>query len=373
MIKRRSSRTKMAFSGRLSLTAIRVFVLGVLLFCELSACTGIELSFFEETGTPPVPPISETEAWYDLFFTVPQEELTWIGGLDEILAADIDQAEAFIDIAAYDFDLQSVTDALIRAYDRGVDVRMVIDSDNLELDQVQDLIDAGIPLVEDKRSAIMHDKFVIIDGFITWTGSWNFTDNGTYRNNNNAIRVTSEEMAANYTYEFEEMFLDGHFGPSSPADTPYRRLIFDGTRVETYFGPEDEVMKQVIQLASRAGESIRFMAFSFTDDELGAVMRERAAAGVLVEGVFESRGASSEYSEFSAMQEAELNVWLDGNPAIMHHKVIIIDSSIVILGSFNYSRNADQSNDENLLVIYSRSVAAQFLDEFDLVVTQAYP
>jgi phosphatidylserine/phosphatidylglycerophosphate/cardiolipin synthase-like enzyme len=115
------------------------------------------------------------------------------------------------------------------------------------------------------------------------------------------------------------------------------------------------------------------MALSFTDDELGAVMRERAAAGVLVEGVFESRGASSEYSEFSTMQEAELNVWRDGNRAIMHHKVIIIDSSIVILGSFNYSRNADQSNDENLLVIYSRSVAAQFLDEFDLVITQSYP
>jgi phosphatidylserine/phosphatidylglycerophosphate/cardiolipin synthase-like enzyme len=48
----------------------------------------------------------------------------------------------------------------------------------------------------------------------------------------------------------------------------------------------------------------------------------------------------------------------------MHHKAIVIDGEIVICGSFNFSDNADRSNDENLLIIYNRGVAAKFEEEF---------
>lgn len=371
MTEKDPSRTKTLLSGGLAMTA----VLAVTLLWTLRACTGTNLNLFDE-GDPPGSAIVEGTAragWYQLFFTTPEEMPTWSGGLDEILAADIDRAQNNIDIAAYDLDLESVTGALVRAHHRGVEVRMLIEGDNIDVDPLGDLINAGIPVVEDGRSALMHNKFVVIDGHITWTGSWNLTDTGTYRNNNNAIRILSGEMAANYTYEFKEMFLDGAFGPTSPADTPHRRLVLEGTRIETFFAPEDEAMDEVILVVSRASESIRFMAFSFTDDDLGLAMRERAAAGVLVEGVFESRGTSSEYSEFGAMQEVGLSVFPDGNPALLHHKVIIVDASIVILGSFNYTSSADQENDENMLVIYSPEIAAQFLNEFNTVITQAYP
>jgi phosphatidylserine/phosphatidylglycerophosphate/cardiolipin synthase-like enzyme len=309
--------------------------------------------------------------WYQVYFTVPQDEPTWSGGLDEIVAADIDGAQETVDIAAYDFDLESLTGALLRAHERGVRVRMVIDGDNLELDQPLDLIDAGVPVVEDGRSATMHDKFVVIDGTITWTGSWNLTDNGTYRNNNNVLRIVSPEMAANYAAEFDEMFEDDAFGPGSPADTPYPILIAGDAEIRTLFAPEDGVMGEILATVSGARESIRFLAYSFTDEALAAEMMARAAAGVLVEGVFEARGAESEYSRYGPLHDAGLQVWKDGNPAIMHHKVIIIDRATVITGSFNYSASADQSNDENLLIIHDPQLAAHYLEEFDRVVAEA--
>jgi phosphatidylserine/phosphatidylglycerophosphate/cardiolipin synthase-like enzyme len=362
----------------LSLGLAAAAILVVAILWALRSYSGEDLGLFEEErGSPALPaPVNRGQGasgWYELFFTAPQEQPQWRGGLDELLATDIDQARSTVDLAAYDLDLQSVTDALVRAQERGVRVRLVLDSDNLELDQPQDLLAAGIPIVEDSRSALMHDKFVIIDGLITWTGSWNLTDSGTYRNNNHAIRINSREMAANYTAEFEEMFLDGSFGSTSPSKTPHRHLTLDGTLIETYFAPEDEVMKQVIRAVSRAEQSIRFMAYSFTDAALGGAIRERAAAGVLVEGVFESRGTSSAYSQFAALKEAGLIVWRDGNPALMHHKVIVIDAATVILGSFNFTGSADQQNDENLLVIHDREIAGQFLDELGRIITQAYP
>ena len=55
---------------------------------------------------------------------------------------------------------------------------------------------------------------------------------------------------------------------------------------------------------------------------------------------------------------------LDGNSYTFHHKVIIIDGSAVALGSFNFSSNATESNDENLLIIHDAGLAAQYEAEF---------
>ena len=55
----------------------------------------------------------------------------------------------------------------------------------------------------------------------------------------------------------------------------------------------------------------------------------------------------------------------------MHHKVIIIDDSTVILGSYNFTASADERNDENLLIIHDPEVAALFVEEFGRVYEQA--
>lgn len=354
-------------------------VFTVTLLWALHPHLGHDLGLFDEQefspaqSAPVIRASGSGDTWYELYFTIPQDEPEWRGGLDEILSADIEGARATIDVAAYDFDLQSVTDALIQAQRRGVNVRLVIDSDNVGLDQPQDLRAAGISIVEDGRASLMHNKFVVIDGRVTWTGSWNLTDGGTYLNNNHAIRIESREMAANYQAEFEEMFLDGSFGRTSASDTPHPKLQLEGTGVETYFAPEDEVMSQVIQAVSQAQESVRFMAFSFTHKDLCAAMLERSAAGVLVEGIFELRNSSSGYSQFDTLKRAGPTVWQDGNPGLMHHKVIVIDSQTVILGSFNLTAGADRDNDENLLLIRSEEIAGEFLEEFARIVAQAYP
>jgi phosphatidylserine/phosphatidylglycerophosphate/cardiolipin synthase-like enzyme len=308
-----------------------------------------------------------------VFFTAPtypNDPADHHGGLDEALAADIARAELSVDVAAYDFDLESVADALVEAYADGLRVRLVTDSDNAEELALQQLRDAGIPIVEDGRAAIMHDKFVVIDERIVWTGSWNLTDSGTYRNNNNAVRIRSDLLAENYTVEFEEMFENHEFGPSSPANTPHRQVLVedgdDGILIESYFAPEDQVADRLVALLGEAEASIRFMAFSFTDDRLGGEMMGQYQAGLRVQGVFEGRNADLVYSEFGRMYSLDppMDVRLDGNTYMMHHKVIIVDDKVVALGSFNFSENADMANDENLLIIYDRGIASLYRAEF---------
>ena len=311
-----------------------------------------------------------------IFFTDPADPAasSYRDGIDEVLADAIGHAQAAVDLAVYDLNLWSVRDALIAAHQRGVTVRMVTESDNLDEPEMQDLREAGIEVLGDRREGLMHNKFVIIDRWEVWTGSTNFTTGGVYRNDNNLVRIRSTRLAQNYTAEFEEMFLNDAFGPNSPANTPYPQLTVDGTPLQVYFSPDDGALNHILALVNGAQHSVYFMAYSFTSDELADALLERNAAGVEVMGVFETDQYYANIGcEFDHLLQGGLSVRLDGNPSHMHHKVLIIDEHIIVTGSYNFTANAEQRNDENLLVIDNPALARLYLAEFQRVYNQATP
>jgi phosphatidylserine/phosphatidylglycerophosphate/cardiolipin synthase-like enzyme len=366
-------------------------VLSGILADALSANEDVPERHASESGRAPVPSVSpvpggattnlgsgqaSSGAWYELAFTAPKypdNPTNHTGGIDEKLVALIDRAQQTLDVADYDFDLQNVAQAMARAAQRGVQVRMVTDTDTLtntkdrEIQAAFNTVKgARIPIVDDQRRAIMHDKFVVVDGEWVLTGSWNFTDGDTYRLNNNAIIIHSRQLAANYAGEFEKMF-GRKFGASKSAGVPNPVLSFDGARVENSFCPQDKCADQVIRWVNTARQQIHFMAFSFTHDGIGSAMMDRAKAGVPVAGVFEKTGSETKFSEYGRMKQAGLDVLQDGSPWTMHHKVIIIDNHVTIFGSFNFSSNADKDNDENLLIVDDPTIAAAFEAEYQRV------
>ncbi len=321
------------------------------------------------TATPGVPTTMEQD-WYSVFFTDPTSltASSYRGGPDEALAEAIDAARISVDVAIYDLNLWSIRDALISAHRRGVDVRMVTDSDNMDEQEVQEIKQAGIEVLGDRHESLMHDKFVVIDRLEVWTGSMNFTTGGGYTDNNNLIRLRSTKLAEDFTQEFEQMFLDDHFGTEKSSKTPNPTVIVNDSSIEIYFSPEDGTLEHILSAVNGAQESIYFLAYSFTSDELAQALIQRANAGVTVRGVFDKdQYHSNTGTEFDTLQGAGIDVWLDGNPRLMHHKVIIIDQQIVITGSYNFSNNAEHNNDENTLIIHNQDIAAQYLKEFQQI------
>jgi phosphatidylserine/phosphatidylglycerophosphate/cardiolipin synthase-like enzyme len=314
-------------------------------------------------------PTPQTD-WYAVYFTNPGDPAAtaYRGGIDEALASAIDQARISVDVAIYDLNLWSLRDALISAHRRGVLVRLVTESDNMDEPEIQELKEAGIQVLGDRRGGLMHDKFVIIDRLEVWTGSMNFTTGGGYLDNNNLIRVRSSKLAEDYTHEFEQMFVDDHFGPSKAAGTPNPSFTLDGSLIEVYFSPEDGTLEHILTAVNSARESIYFLAYSFTSDELSQALIEQSQAGVTVAGVFdEDQYLFNTGTEFDNLLNAGVDVRLDGNPRLMHHKIIIIDQQVVITGSYNFSNNAEHNNDENTLIIHNQDITAQYLAEFQQV------
>ena len=117
-----------------------------------------------------------------------------------IIVKLIDNAERSLDVAAYTFSHRDIALAIIRAHERGVRIRFVMDytQSRLVTCRAIDLIDAGIEVRTRHRRGFQHNKYIIIDQAIVLTGSFNFAPSADDRNTENVVvlRNAPEVLAA---------------------------------------------------------------------------------------------------------------------------------------------------------------------------------
>jgi phosphatidylserine/phosphatidylglycerophosphate/cardiolipin synthase-like enzyme len=282
----------------------------------------------------------------------------------------INGANTTVDIAQYGLNRLTVVNALINAHNRGVVVRVVGDDDaaaNAYSSYYQMLTDAGITIVTDSStSQIQHNKFLIVDGTILWTGSTNLTDTGFTLNANNAMVITDTVLANVYTTEFEEMWA-GNFH-SAKTDNTAHLFKYNGTLVESYFSPTDVVAFEVWDELSQADETIHFAMFFWTDNLLTDRVIEKLSDGIEVHGMFDQLGEANGSSGDEAMCAAGAQIGIEDFAGKLHHKFAVIDVNgpdpTVILGSYNWTSSGAYNNDENTLIIHDAALAQAYYAEW---------
>jgi len=318
-----------------------------------------------------------TEGGIDIWWTAPgsapgEEEET---ELDDALVSLIDAATTSIDLALYEFDLPPVQEATLDAWERGVDVRMVGDGDEVHEAGYLALEAAGIPIVSRPAgNRIMHHKFAVVDGQAVWTGSTNMSHNGIYRNDNHSIIVRSTDMADAYTWEFEEMF-GGEFGRGKTALGGSREIDLADGSLQWHFSPTHDPIDVVIDAIDDADHSVAFMVFSFTRSDVVDALSRAQARGVTVLGIFDESQANGAWSVDEDTASSGIPTLIDGNENAsgfsggkLHHKVLIVDhgtdNAAVVSGSMNWSNAGTTDNDENLVLLRSPSVVTPMMAAF---------
>lgn len=276
----------------------------------------------------------------------------------------MDSAVSSIEVCAFDIKLHAVADALIRAHQNRIKVRVVTETDYLKNPALGRISQAGIPVVSDYRSGLMHNKFVIVDHRYIWTGSFNLTDNGQNKNDNNALLLESPRLAQAYRERFEQYF-NGNFGTKGKRSSS--QVSFTGLLpVRHGFSPVDKVTEMILAELDTAQESVDIMAFSFTSADLAEKLYDLHRKGIRIRCLYDYGQSKNKASKDEEMQKKGLKVFYSPNRrGKMHHKVIIIDRNTVITGSFNFSKNAEKTNDENILVVRSPALAGIYTREMN--------
>lgn len=123
-------------------------------------------------------------------------------GATELVVKVIDTARQSIRLAAYSFTSKPIAEALVAAHKRGVDVQVVVDKSQKteRYTSATFLANMGIPVRVDAMHAIMHNKFIVVDGQHVETGSYNYSKAAEERNAENAlVNWNSPKLAAIYT------------------------------------------------------------------------------------------------------------------------------------------------------------------------------
>ncbi|MCS7117297.1 MAG: phospholipase D family protein [Thaumarchaeota archaeon] len=151
------------------------------------------------------------------------------------------------------------------------------------------------------------------------------------------------------------------------------RVESDITVQEVCFSRTMNCASIIVNLIDGARSTVLVAVYSFTRDDIASALIRAQRRGVEVRVVMEEDQSAVSGSEYRRLRDGGVNVRLDGNPDLMHHKFIVIDGRIVITGSYNFSGAAEDRNDENIIVIMGEGVASQYRSEFERVWRAATP
>jgi phosphatidylserine/phosphatidylglycerophosphate/cardiolipin synthase-like enzyme len=129
--------------------------------------------------------------------------------------------------------------------------------------------------------------------------------------------------------------------------------------LEVAFSPNGGCTDLVIKVINSAKTSIRVLAYSFTSAPIAKALVEAHKRGVDVQVVVDKSQKSAKYTSATFIANEGIPVRIDSKHAIAHNKVIVIDGHTVQQGSFNYTKAAEDSNGENVLVNWDNQKLAE--------------
>ena len=140
--------------------------------------------------------------------------------------------------------------------------------------------------------------------------------------------------------------------------------LLKDTPVNVYFSPKGGCTDAIINEIEQAKKEILVQAYSFTSAPIAKALVNAHKKGIKVQVILDKSQRSEKYTSALFLTNAGIPTYIDDQHAIAHNKIMIIDMTKVITGSFNFTKAAEEKNAENLLIIESKELAKYFLDNW---------
>lgn len=134
--------------------------------------------------------------------------------------------------------------------------------------------------------------------------------------------------------------------------------------IDVYFSPNAGATEAIVQELAHARSEILVQAYSFTSAPIAQALLAAHKRGVKVTVILDKSQKTQKYSSATFLTHAGIPTFIDDKHAIAHNKIILIDRSVVITGSFNFTKASEESNAENLLIIRSQELTKLYLDNW---------
>ena len=130
------------------------------------------------------------------------------------------------------------------------------------------------------------------------------------------------------------------------------------------FTPPSGGGQVIVQAIDDSREELLVQAYGFTHNAIAQALLRAQQRGVKVQVLLDQKSSQTNRYVIDLFRDAALTVKFDGAHAIAHNKVMVIDASVVVTGSYNFTNSADSRNAENILVLRSTELARRYRENW---------
>jgi len=297
----------------------------------------------------------------------------------EELAGTLRSAKKTLDLCLFTISDDRLSQIVLDVHAAGVKVRLITDDDMhqaMKTSDVASLQKAGIQVRFDRKKVHMHHKFVLVDDELCVHGSLNWSTGALRNNRENIIITRSDHIIESFAAEFERLW--AAFAPKAAIDTSLAPNCAWKDDVLAMFFPdqEDHNFAQLFDVVSSAKSTLDVAVFTLTVPELIEAIKDAHQRGARVRVITDDRQAkfACKGKPFRDLQAAGVEVRTDRSPANMHHKFCVVDGRILCNGSYNWTRQGEDGNYENLVVYRNHAdLTTSFSREFESLWAQFAP
>jgi len=134
--------------------------------------------------------------------------------------------------------------------------------------------------------------------------------------------------------------------------------------VQVFFSPKGGATDAVVNALDHATNTVLVQAYSFTSAPIAQALLKAHRRGAKVQVILDHSQRTEKYSEADFLRNSGIPTLIDAQHAIAHNKIIIIDGYLVLTGSFNFTRAAEEHNAENLLVLNDPVLAQRYIENW---------
>ncbi len=134
--------------------------------------------------------------------------------------------------------------------------------------------------------------------------------------------------------------------------------------VQVFFSPNGGATEAVLNALAQATNRVLVQAYSFTSAPIAEALLAAHRRGVLVEVILDHSQRTEKYSEADFLSHSDIPTLIDAQHAIAHNKIMILDDYLVVTGSFNFTKAAEEKNAENLLLINDPALAKAYVENW---------
>lgn len=140
-----------------------------------------------------------------------------------------------------------------------------------------------------------------------------------------------------------------------------------------YFSHHDDIREIAIENLNSAKTDLKICMFTISDDPIAKTIEECFERGVYIRIITDDGKIFDKGSDIMPLLKKGLNIRIDSERSLMHHKFVIIDHIKLLTGSYNWTRTGADVNNENMLVTTNNKIVRAYKKEFQRLWNEMSP